>query len=94
MLTLRIKLLLSYLEAVKNGKAPRDQSILRRVASLCNQLPAIDTQSFKQDFLNEYNDALLITYLASITKGTNTTNELIDKFNSTYDRHSRRRPVF
>jgi len=94
MLSMRNKVLLSFLEATKNGKIPKDQGILRRIASLCNQLPAIDTEQFKHDFINEYNDALLITYLATITKGTNATNELIEKFNATYEKHGRRRPVF
>eukprot|EP01114_Cavostelium_apophysatum_P005524 TRINITY_DN1668_c0_g1_i3.p1 TRINITY_DN1668_c0_g1~~TRINITY_DN1668_c0_g1_i3.p1 ORF type:complete len:322 (-),score=88.50 TRINITY_DN1668_c0_g1_i3:78-1043(-) len=91
MLSMRVKVLLQYLEAAKSGKAPRDHGLLRRVASLSNQLPAIDTQNFKLDFLNEYNDALLIAYLATITKGTNATNDLIDKFNATYERHGARR---
>jgi len=94
MLSMRIKILLQYLEASKAGKVPKDHGLLRKVASLCNQLPAIDTPGFNQDFINEYNDALLIAYLASITKGANATNELIDKFNVTYDRQSRRRPFF
>jgi len=91
MLNVRVKLLLRYLESVKSGSIPADHGTLRRVASLCNQLPATDTPQFKQDFINEYNDALMITYLASITKGTNGINDLIDKFNITYDRQSRRR---
>jgi len=94
MLAMRIKILLQFLEATKSGKVPRDHGLLRRIASLCNQLPAVDTQVFKQDFINEYNDALLIAYLASMTKGTSATNELIDKFNATYEKHSRRRPFF
>jgi len=95
MLSMRIKILLQFLEATKNGKAPRDHGLLRKIASLCNQLPAIDTQGFRQDFINEYNDALIIGYLAAITKGTSGTNELIDKFNASYERHSKsRRPFF
>jgi len=95
MLYMRIKLLLQFLEATKSGKIPRDHGLLRRIGSLCRQLPAVDTNSFKIDFLNEYNDTLLIAYLASITKGTNATNDLIDKFNSGYEKHTRRgRPFF
>jgi len=92
MLSGRVKLLLQYLEATKKGSVAKDHGVLRRVASLCYQLPATDSNSFKGDFLNEYNDALVITYLASITKGTSSTNELIDKFNATFERHARRRP--
>jgi len=94
MLNQRIKILLSYLEATKAGKVPMDHGLLRRLVSLVNQLPAIDTQQFQQEFINEYNDALMVTYLASMTKGANTFNEMIDKFNVTYDRGSRRRGFF
>jgi len=94
MLAVRIKILLQFLNAVKAGKVPRDHGLLRRVGSLCNQLPATDTGAFKRDFINEYNDALMITYLASITTGANDINELIDKFNVTYDRQTRRRGIF
>jgi len=94
MLNQRIKILLNYLEATKLGKVPVDHGLLRRVASLVNQLPAIDTQQFQQEFINEYNDALMVTYLAAMTKGANNINEMIDKFNVTYDRSSRRRGFF
>jgi len=94
MLSSRIKLLKQYLDVIKSGKVPVDQSLLRRIGSICDQLPAIDSASFKQDFINEYNDALVITYLSSITKGTAATNDLIDKFNISYERVSRRRGLF
>jgi len=94
MLSMRIKILLQYLESAKSGKAPKDHGLMRQIASLCYQLPAIDNQAFKTDFLNEYNDSLLITYLATITKGTSATNDLIDKFNASYEKHSRRRGPF
>jgi len=94
MLTQRIKILVVFLEATKAGKIPVDHGLLRRVQSLVNQLPAIDTAQFQQEFINEYNDALLITYLASMTKGANTINEMIDKFNITFERSSRRRGFF
>jgi len=91
MLSMRVKILLQYLESVKSGKAPRDPGLLRRIASLCNQLPAIDSPTFRADFLNEYNDALMIAYLASITKGTSVANDLIDKFNASHERPMRPR---
>jgi len=87
MLSVRIRILLRFLQAVKRGEAPFDHGLLRRVASLCNQLPATtESATFKHDFMNEYNDALMITYLAAITKGSNCLNELIDKFNAVNDR--------
>jgi len=94
MLNTRVNIILKYLEAVKAGKSPLDHSLLRRISCLCNQLPITMAAEFKKDFTNEYNDALMITYLASITKGTTGINDLIDKFNITYDKHNRRRGLF
>jgi len=94
MLNMRIKLIVQFIEAQKSGELPVDYSLLRRINALCHLLPAIDGDNFKQEFLNEHNDTLLATYLASITKASNAINELVDKFNITYDRHSRRRGFF
>ncbi|CAG8541619.1 12779_t:CDS:2 [Rhizophagus irregularis] len=58
-----------------------DHDVLRQIAGLCNRLPTIDSADFRQEFLTEYNDVLLTSYLATITKGTNCINELVDKFN-------------
>ena len=94
MLSIRVKILKSFLEATKAGKIPKEPSILRRLSTLVNQLPAIDSENFNLEFTNEYNDALLITYLASVTKGANGINDLLDKFNVINDRQSRRRGFF
>jgi len=91
MLNGRVKGLHAFLAAIEAGKIPPDHGILRQTASLCNILPAIDTQTFQEDFLKEYNDVLLVTYLAGITKGTSAINELVDKYNITYERQTRRR---
>eukprot|EP00339_Tiarina_fusa_P001968 CAMPEP_0117027210 /NCGR_PEP_ID=MMETSP0472-20121206/19912_1 /TAXON_ID=693140 ORGANISM="Tiarina fusus, Strain LIS" /NCGR_SAMPLE_ID=MMETSP0472 /ASSEMBLY_ACC=CAM_ASM_000603 /LENGTH=301 /DNA_ID=CAMNT_0004734395 /DNA_START=86 /DNA_END=990 /DNA_ORIENTATION=+ len=94
MLNIRIKLLLRYLRAVQNGELPKDLNFLRQIKSICRMLPAIDTQQFKNDLLDEYNDTLLMTYLASITKTTNAADKLGDIHNFTYERqrHHRRFP--
>jgi len=94
MLNGRIKILVKFLEAAKSGAIPKDHALLRRISMLTSQLPAIDSPSFKQEFISEYNDALLITYLATVTKGANGINDLIDKFNVINDRQARRRGFF
>jgi COP9 signalosome complex subunit 6 len=94
MLNVRVKILLKFLEGVKTGKIPKDHGVLRAVTQLCNQLPQADTSDFRRDFISEYNDVLMITYLASITKGTANINDLIDKFNVIYDRQVRRRGLY
>jgi len=95
MLNLRIKTIVQFLKATQSGQLKeRDEAILRQINALCQELPAIDTDKFKEDFLTEYNDALLVTYLAAITKTSNAINEMIEKFNITFDRHARRRGFF
>jgi len=90
MLNSRIQIITQFLKETKGGKLPRDEGLLRTINSLCHLLPTIDADTFKEDFLTEYNDTLLITYLATITKTSNAINEMIEKFNITYDRQLRR----
>jgi len=91
MLNMRVNVLHQFLEATKKGTIPFDNTIVRQIYGLCNLLPAIDTAAFKEDFLKEYNDVLLVTYLASITRGTSSINEVVDKFNAAFERQGRRR---
>jgi hypothetical protein len=37
----------------------------------------------------EYNDALLVGYLATLTKGATNANAVIDRFTATQERHQR-----
>jgi len=94
MLNLRVKIITRFVQDTKAGKIPRDEGLLRSIDALCHLLPAIDTEKFKEDFLTEYNDSLLVTYLATVTKTSNAINEMIEKFNITYDRHTRRRGFY
>lgn len=52
MLNSRIAILKNYLEAVKSGQLNADPSVLRDVKSICQQLPAIDSNEFKVEFLS------------------------------------------
>jgi len=91
MLHTKIKILKKFLEATASGEVKPDHGLLRQIVGLCNLLPAIDTDAFKEDFLNEYNDALLVTYLSTITKGASIINDMVDRYNTAYDRQGRRR---
>lgn len=90
MLNSRIRVLHHYLLAMQKGDFPHESSLLRQVSSLLRRLPVIESGKFEDDFLMEYNDTLLITYLAMFTNCSSTMNELVDKFNTAYDRNSRR----
>eukprot|EP00794_Sanderia_malayensis_P010995 gene10995-12158_t len=87
MLFNRVKTILEYVKAVKAGEVPMNHEIIRDCLSLCQRLPVIDSAQFKEEFFDQCNDVMLMTYLASITKGCNTANDFINKFNITYDRH-------
>ncbi|KAM9944412.1 hypothetical protein ACTFIW_010553 [Dictyostelium discoideum] len=91
MLNIRVKALSDYLQAVKEKRLPYEQNILRKASSLCNQLPTIDTHDFKKSYLQEYNDVLLVTYLASITKTSASLNDTIDKYLVSNEKQSKRR---
>jgi len=90
MLAQRIKIILEFLKAQHAGSITKDHHLLRQCASIVKQLPAIDGPAFQQAFVTEYNDALLITYLASMTQSCDQVNNLIDKYNIAYDRFGRR----
>ncbi|XAR56861.1 hypothetical protein NMG60_11037482 [Bertholletia excelsa] len=90
MLNSRIRVLHHCLIAMQKGHVPCENSLLRQVSSLLRRLPAIESEKFQDDFLMEYNDTLLISYLTMFTKCSSSVNELVDKLNTAYDRHCRR----
>ncbi|CAN1847868.1 COP9 signalosome complex subunit 6a [Linum perenne] len=90
MLNSRIRVVHHYLGAMEKGEIPLENALLRQVSSLLRRLPAIESEKFEDDFLMEYSDTLLMTYLAMFTNCSSTMNELVDKFNTAYDRHTRR----
>lgn len=95
MLSDRIHVLESYLAGVRDGSIPTDHAALRQIKSLCDSLPAVNSSAqFSKDFLNDYNDTMLVSYLSSITQGTGMANDVIDKFQAAYDKHTRRRGIF
>jgi COP9 signalosome complex subunit 6 len=95
MLSDRIQVLETYLAGVRDGSIPTDHAALRQIKSLCNSLPAVNSSAqFSNDFLQDYNDTMLVSYLSSITQGTGVVNEVIDKFQAAYDKHTRRRGIF
>lgn len=87
MLYNRVKTILEYVKAVKSGDIPMNHDIMRDCRSLCQRLPVLDSTQFQDDFFDQCNDVMLMTYLASITKGCHTANDFINKFNLTFDRH-------
>lgn len=71
-----------------------DQKVFRHIKALCNQYPSIDSLEFNDDFLTEYNDTLLMTHLATLTKTANTMNDLVEKFNDAFEKQRGRRGMY
>ena len=53
---------------MQRGEVKRDLRLLRKVAALCQRLPAASTPDFRDAFAQLRNDTLLVTYLATMTK--------------------------
>ncbi|KAI7860545.1 maintenance of mitochondrial structure and function-domain-containing protein [Circinella umbellata] len=81
MLHARIQFLQQYLQDAKEEKIPLDHDIVRQISSLCRRSPLMNSKEFNEQFAVEMDDVLLVAYLATITKGMDTMNDLIDKFN-------------
>ncbi|XP_015929153.1 COP9 signalosome complex subunit 6 [Parasteatoda tepidariorum] len=86
MLHSRVHLILDYVRAVKDGRAAPNHEILREAYSLCHRLPVVSSDFFKEEYFNQCNDVGLMTYLGTLTKGCNTINQFVNKFNILYDR--------
>ena len=80
----RTKVLRAFLQQTKEGKIPKNHRLLRQVASICNQLPSLDSEQFQKDFSTEYIDSLLLTYLSTITSGSHAANEVMEKVSAAY----------
>ncbi|KAI9908439.1 hypothetical protein PsorP6_004237 [Peronosclerospora sorghi] len=91
MLDRQVDVLLRFLQAMKNGEAPLDHNLLRHICSICNQLPVMKSDHFDATFTQEYNDALLVLYLATLTKGATNANVVVDRFAATLERRHHQR---
>lgn len=86
MLRDRVRIIRDYVVDVKEGKVAWNHEILREAHNLSNRLPLIQSNSFRHEFFNQANDVALMTYLGMLTKGTNSMNQFVSKFNTLYDR--------
>jgi len=91
MLHSRIKVILAYIQAAQKGEVPKNHDILREAYSLCYRLPVINSNKFGQDYYTQCNDVCLMSYLGAMTKGCNTMNQFLGKFNVLYDKGMGRR---
>lgn len=91
MLRERGQLLEQVLVKMEAGEIPFDHSLVRKISSLVNSLPALDSPAFHNDYVMSYSDTLLTIYLSSMTKGLHTLNEMVDKSLVAFEGKPRRR---
>ncbi|KAI8925829.1 maintenance of mitochondrial structure and function-domain-containing protein [Entophlyctis helioformis] len=86
MLQSRVQVLVKYLEEVEAGTLPRNHTVLRQLSSLCNRLPTVQGHDFESEFFVDYNDVMLMTFLAAVTKGSHSLSDLVEKTNNASSR--------
>lgn len=87
----KIAIITDLLTGMQEGKYPMDHIFLRKANKIFQQLPAIDSSNFHNQFSNELVDTLLMTYLSSSTKLTSSLTELTDTYSLVYNSSSSRR---
>ncbi|EIE22810.1 Mov34-domain-containing protein [Coccomyxa subellipsoidea C-169] len=87
----RLLILHVLLRNIDSGEIPYDHALIRQAASLVRQLPAIRAASFHQNYLVEFNDAMLTVYLSGITNGIEAVNDIVEKVSTAFDSKSTRR---
>ena len=76
----RVGTLIAYLEATKRGDVAHDHRLLRQVAAICQQLPVVDRETLAAATTDDYNDSLMVSYLATVTDTTGRISDLSEKF--------------
>lgn len=90
MLYTRVRFILAYLRAVRDGELPCDYPTLRSAHALCRRLPVLGGGALQHSLNQQYNDITLMLYLGIMNKGGQTMNSFINKFNRLYDHHRNR----
>jgi COP9 signalosome complex subunit 6 len=91
MLNNRVKELLEYMKEVKAQRVPKNHDVLRQMLAICQALQATHQESLQDEFCGEFNDAVLVVMLASLTKACANTSDLLDKFQLAHDKKHRQR---
>eukprot|EP01059_Diplonema_ambulator_P036225 TRINITY_DN895_c0_g1_i4.p1 TRINITY_DN895_c0_g1~~TRINITY_DN895_c0_g1_i4.p1 ORF type:complete len:310 (+),score=62.99 TRINITY_DN895_c0_g1_i4:34-930(+) len=95
MLQERVRIVIAYLKDVKAGKHAFSHSILREISALCHMLPTHTSHAYQSTYSEEFNDALLISYLSTLTRACNSLSELVEKHEIAYEKKgSGRRPWY
>jgi len=66
----RVVFIQRYLKDIKGSKVQKDQEILREIRTLCNRLPIMDRNEFRQHYLEEQKNGKLLRLVSDLTKAT------------------------
>lgn len=77
MLSERLGLLQSYLQGVTTGELPPNRALLRQISAVANSVPVTDAPKFDHQMAKELDDAMLTTYLATLTSGLEAVHDLV-----------------
>lgn len=91
MLNHRVRDLLEYAKAVKEGNVQKNHQVLRQLLSICEALKSSHPDMLHKQFYSEFNDAGLVVLLASLTKSCASISDLLDKFQLAHDKKHRQR---
>jgi COP9 signalosome complex subunit 6 len=81
-LNARVQKIILYLEDVKAGRVTPNHAVLREIRGMCNRLPADSTNTFREEYMTEMNDVMLMTYLATVTKSAAASRATVAAFNT------------
>lgn len=86
----KIGIIVEAMKSMQSGSIPIDHNFLRQANKICQLLPAIDSSSFQEHYMNELVDTFIMTYLTSSTQVTSTLSELTDTYSMVYGSSARK----
>jgi len=66
----RVDFIQNYLNDIKGWNLKEDQEVLREIRTLCNRLPIMDRNEFRQHYLEEQKNGKLLRLVSDLTKAT------------------------
>mmetsp|Transcript_9244 Transcript_9244/g.13887 ORF Transcript_9244/g.13887 Transcript_9244/m.13887 type:complete len:293 (+) Transcript_9244:16-894(+) len=83
----RLSVLYRYVKDCKGKKVKPDPVILTKIKNICSRLPTMETAQLMNESRTDLNDSLLIGYLASLTRNSESVGAMMKKFNSIHGIH-------
>jgi len=88
----RVAILIDFLKKTQSGEIPTSHKLLRQIDSLVRQLPFVMSSSnsrLSRELDNEYDDMLMLSYLASVAKAAKAVQGYTEKFRLVHETNAR-----